>query len=343
MPVTYHAAAASLYNAHMSKPRRAFLKSAALAGTALSAPCDTLTESGISALLAAAAQNGPNPAATGANATLPTLKLGTHDVSRLIVGGNPFYGYSHFNQLLSQHMSEWATPERVCDVLRSCEQNGINTWQFSHTERTMSDLRRHREQGGRLQWILLSHAEIENDHRIIKQVAKEKPVGIVHHGGSAERKRRAGKIAEVRDFLKSVRDSGVLVGLSTHDPDFLAEAESQNWDVDFYMTALYYLSRSQQEFEKLLGQRPIGEVYLPQDPPRMYKAIRQTKKPCLAYKVLAAGRLSDSPRQVDAAFKSAFDNIKPNDGIIIGMFPRYFDQVRDNAERVRRLTAASRT
>jgi hypothetical protein len=324
----------------MSRPRRTFLKSAAVAGTALSAPCDTLTETGISAFLAAAGQNGPAP--TGTAARLPTLRLGTHDVSRLIVGGNPFYGYSHFNRLLSQHMSEWATPERVCDVLRSCEQNGINTWQFSHTDRTMSDLRRHREQGGKLQWILLSHAEIENDHKLIKEVIKEKPLGIVHHGGSAERKRRAGKIGEVRDFLKSVRDSGVLVGLSTHDPAFLAEAESQNWDVDFYMTSLYYLTRSTQEFEKLLGgQRPIGEVYLPQDPPRMYKTIRQTKKPCLAYKVLAAGRLSDSPKQIDAAFKDAFDNIKPNDGIIIGMFPRYFDQVRDNADRVRRLLGAA--
>jgi hypothetical protein len=108
------------------------------------------------------------------------------------------------------------------------------------------------------------------------------------------------------------------------------------------MTSLYYLTRSTQEFEKLLGgQRPIGEVYLPQDPPRMYKTIRQTKKPCLAYKVLAAGRLSDSPKQIDAAFKDAFDNIKPNDGIIIGMFPRYFDQVRDNADRVRRLLGAA--
>jgi hypothetical protein len=271
---------------------------------------------------------------------LPTIKLGPHDVTRLIIGGNPLYGYSHFNRLFSQHMVEWATPDHVADVLRSCEQNGINTWQFSHTERPISDLRRHREQGGKLQWILLSHAEIENDHKLIREVAKEKPIGIVHHGGSAERKRRSGKIAEVRDFLKAVRDSGVLVGLSTHDPSFLEEAQSQNWDVDFFMTALYYLSRTAPDVEKLLGQRPLGEVYLPQDPPRMCKAIRQTKKPCLAYKVLAAGRLTDTPKQIDAAFQFAFDNIKPTDGMIIGMYPRYSDQVRDNADRVRRILGA---
>jgi hypothetical protein len=240
-------------------------------------------------------------------------------------------------------MVEWATPERVTEVLRNCENNGINCWQFSHTDRTMSDLKRHRDQGGNLKWILLSHSEIENDHRLIKEVARQNPIGIVHHGGSAERKRRQGKIGEVRDFLKAVRDSGVQVGLSTHDPTFLEEAESQNWDVDFYMTALYYLTRSPAEFEKLLGQKPLGEVYLPQDPPKMCKVMRQTKRPCLAYKVLAAGRTADTPKQVDAAFQFAFDNIKPADGIIIGMYPRYFDQVRDNAERVRRILGAAAT
>lgn len=325
----------------MASRRRQFLKLAGGVTGSLALPCDPLAEAALPALNSAGpAEQRANTDAPAPAPLLPTIKLGKFEVTRLIVGGNPFYGYSHFNRLFSQHMVEWATPERVCDVLRQCERQGINTWQFSHTERTISDLKRHRDQGGKLQWILLSHAEIENDHRLIKEVAKLGPVGIVHHGGSAERKRRTGRIQEVRDFLRAVRDGGVQVGLSTHDPAFLEEAESQNWDVDFYMTALYYLSRSAQEFEKLLGQRPLGEIYLPQDAPKMCRVIRQTKKPCLAYKVLAAGRASDNAKQVDAAFQFVFENIKPTDGIIVGMYPRYFDQVRDNAERCRRLLSA---
>jgi hypothetical protein len=324
----------------MSKLRRQFLKSAAGVTAGMSLPCDTLAEASLTASLSAAESAGTST--VSGSAKLPAIKLGKYDVSRMIVGGNPLYGYSHFNRLFSQHMVEWATPERVTDILRQCEANGINTWQFSHTERTISDLKRHREHGGKLQWILLSHAEIENDHKLIKEVAKLQPIGIVHHGGSAERKRRAGKIGEVKDFLKAVRDSGVMVGLSTHDPEFLEEAESQNWDVDFYMTALYYLTRSTQEFEKLLGQKPLGEIYLPQDPARMCKAIRQTKKSCLSYKVLAAGRLADSPKQIDTAFQFVFDNIKANDAVIIGMYPRYSDQIKDNADRVRRIAGAGK-
>jgi hypothetical protein len=143
----------------------------------------------------------------------------------------------------------------------------------------------------------------------------------------------------VRDFLKAVRDSGVRVGLSTHDPTFLDQAESENWDVDFYMTALYYLTRPAEQWQKELGARPIGEIYLPEDPAKMFRAIRQTKKSCLCYKVLAAGRLSDTPKQIDTAFETTFRSVKPNDAIIIGMYPRYSDQVRDNAERVQRILA----
>lgn len=318
----------------MKEERRRFLKSGAALAAGMALPCDNADAQTIAAKPAA----GDSPAP---NATLPRVPLGKHEISRLIVGGNPFYGYSHFNRLFSTHMTEWATPERVCETLTECERNGINTWQFSHSERPMADLKRHREQGGKLQWILLSHREIEEDHSLIREVAKQQPIGIVHHGGSAERKRRAGELNKVRDFLKSVRDSGLQVGLSCHDPELLELVEDQNWDIDFYMTSLYYLTRTREEFEKLLGQKPVGEVYLPEDPARMCRVIRQTSKTCLAYKVLAAGRLSDTPKQVDQAFQFAYENIKPKDCLIIGMYPRYTNQVKENADRVRAILSNS--
>ena len=320
----------------MAKPRRQFLRSAAAVTASLTVPCDPSAE-------ARAAQKPASVAGRTAQpdgAPMPQLRLGPHSLSRLIVGGNPFHGYSHFNKLFSQHMTEWADTDQVCNVLRDCERHGVNTWQFSHHDRGMGDLARHRESGGNIQWILLSHREIEENHRLIKDVVKQKPIGIVHHGGSAERKRRRGEIGKIKDFLKAVRDSGTLVGLSTHDPEFLDQAEDENWDVDFYMTALYYLTRTTDEFRKILGTRPIGEIYLPEDPPRMFAAIRRTKKTCLVYKVLAAGRLTNTPRTIDKAFEETFENIKPNDGAIIGMYPKFSDQVADNAARVRRICAS---
>jgi len=151
---------------------------------------------------------------------MPQLQLGPHSVSRLIVGGNPLHGYTHFNTLFSQHMSEWATRERVCEILRDCQRRGINTWQFSHHDRGMGDLWSHRELGGTIQWILLSHPEIEEDHRLIRDVVKLKPLAIVHHGSSAERKRRRGESGKIRDFLKAVRDAGVLAAFRRMIPSF---------------------------------------------------------------------------------------------------------------------------
>ncbi len=57
--------------------------------------------------------------------------LGSHRVTRLIVGSNPIYGYSHFNKQYDQHMLEWFTDERIVKLLLDCEKAGINTWQAS--------------------------------------------------------------------------------------------------------------------------------------------------------------------------------------------------------------------
>src|SRR5688572_31419499 len=92
----------------------------------------------------------PASAATSSDALLPTIKLGKHDVTRLIIGGNPIYGHSHFNRILSQYMTAWHTPERVVELLNHAEAQGINAWQNSYTDRTMADLDKYREQGGKM-------------------------------------------------------------------------------------------------------------------------------------------------------------------------------------------------
>ena len=300
----------------MTSPRRQFLQSAA----------------GLAAL---------NAAAPAASPTLPAVKLGKHEVTRLIIGANPIYGFSHFNRILDQIMQEWYTPERVCEVLRRCEQNGINTWQFSYRERGFSDLKRYRDEGGKIQWMLLSGRDLENDLSLIPKVAALGPIGIVHHGGTTDARFRAGEHAKIREFLKRVRDAGVAVGLSTHNPRNLERVESEGWDIDFYMTCCYHLTRTQEEIRKITTELPLpaGEAYLEGDPARMLRVVRQVKKTCLAFKILAAGRCIQTPQQVDQAFRFAFDNIKPQDAVIVGMFPRIKDEVTENADRVRRLLA----
>jgi hypothetical protein len=271
-----------------------------------------------------------------ATALLPTIKLGPHAVTRLIIGGNPIYGYSHFNKLLSQHQIAWHTPERVVALLQRCEKSGINTWQNSYAERTLADLDRFREAGGKLHWLCLGKPDWDQHPEYIDDAVKRKPIGIAPHGALAERLHRQNKLTILTDLLKRVRDKGVLVGLSAHNPALIELAEEKGWDVDYFMCCLYYLTRPRQEYQKLLGDDlPLGEIYLPSDPPRMFKVVRSTRKPCLVYKVLAAGRRIGSPAEVRTCFETALTNIKPTDAMIVGMYQQFGDQVGENAAIVR--------
>jgi len=269
---------------------------------------------------------------------LPTVKLGSHDVTRLIVGGNPIYGYSHFNKMLSQHQISWHTPERVVALLKRCEEVGINTWQNSYAERTLRDLDRFREAGGKLNWLCLGKPDWDKTPELIDDAARRKPIGIAPHGALAERLHRENRLGALNDLLKRIRDRGVLVGLSAHNPVLIDLAEEKGWDVDYYMCCLYYLTRPRAEYQKLLGRDlPLGEIYLPSDPPQMFKRIKAARKPCLVYKVLAAGRRIGSSAEVRACFETALSNIKPTDALIVGMYQQFGDQAAENAGYVREI------
>jgi hypothetical protein len=143
----------------------------------------------------------------------------------------------------------------------------------------------------------------------------------------------------MRDMLKRIRQTGVLVGLSAHNPQVIEIAEDEQWDVDYYMCCLYYINRPREEFERLLGEAPLGEIYLASDRQRMLTVMRAASKPCLAYKVLAAGRANLSSTGVRRAFEETLAAIKPTDGMIVGMFQQLGDQVGSNARLVRELCA----
>jgi len=305
-----------------SSSRRGFLQQAAVVTTGM-------------AVLPAASAAAERPEKGDA---LPSVALGAHRVSRLIIGGNPIYGYSHFNRLLSQHQTDWHTPERVVELLRRCEECGFNTWQNSYAERTLSDLDRYRKQGGSMHWLCLGKPDWDEHPDHIDHAARSNPIGIAPHGALGEKLHRQKKHDVLTGLLKRIRDQGVLVGLSAHDPRLIETAEEKGWDVDYYMCCLYYLNRPKDELRRILGQDlPLGEIYLPSDPPRMFKMIQATRKPCLVYKVLAAGRRVGKPAEVRRCFEEAFANIKPVDAVIVGMYQQLGDQVGENAAIVRSL------
>lgn len=210
----------------------------------------TAIVSGVATVRRAAGENSP---------LLPVVRFGGTDITRLIVGSNPFYGYSHFNQVLDNHMREWMTQDRKMEILRAAEQHGINTWQLHYNDEPYRDFKRYRAEGGKMNLILLADFALMKDPGLIPKVASDmKPLGIGHHGNRTDERFRAGEKNKVREFLKVVRDSGVMVGLSTHNPRVIEIVENEGWDIDYYQACLFRVTRTADEAREEFGEAPIG-------------------------------------------------------------------------------------
>jgi hypothetical protein len=57
-------------------------------------------------------------------------------------------------------------------------------------------------------------------------------------------------------------------------------------------------------------------------------------------KLLAAGRKCGSPEEIRQSFEFAYRNIKPMDAAIVGMYPRYSDQISENTRMVSEILRA---
>lgn len=272
---------------------------------------------------------------------LPTIRLGEHEVTRLVAGSNPVSGYSYLGPIMDRQMKEYFTPQRVVEFLLDCEREGINTHQFSDVGMMAGVIRTLRERGSKMKFICL-HAGGSQNAAPEQVVRDTQPVAIVHHGGVTDRLFREGKSSEVYDFVKRVRDAGVLAGVSAHNPDCIKRIADEGWPVDFFMTCLYYLTRTQAELDKMpaIATLQIGYPFFASDPATMTEVMRQVEQPCLGFKILAAGRKCHDSHVVREAFQFAFKHIKPTDGVIVGMYPRYHDQIKENAEHTRRFATA---
>src|SRR5512143_1180556 len=125
----------------MAHTRRTFLQSAALTLGAVGSPLAEQPGEGQTSLSPPLAQSS-TPPIPASRIQVPTMRFAGADVSRLIVGCNPFYGFAHFNSMLGTVMREYYTAERVCDVLHQCSRFGINAYNYVNLGRASEDWRR---------------------------------------------------------------------------------------------------------------------------------------------------------------------------------------------------------
>jgi hypothetical protein len=270
---------------------------------------------------------------------LPTIGIGDSKVTRLICGGNPISGISHFSSEMDSDMLHYYTMPRLQQLLDECWRQGINTVQTRGDRHTMRMYLEHKENGGRLQWIAQTASEFRDIYANIDRIAAFGPIAIYNHGTHTDNSWHEGKIGEVHDYVKYIHDKGLPAGVGTHIPEVVQHCEEKGWEVDFYMCCFYNLARGYKAAPAVEQDAYARDQYQAGDPDRMTAVMRQTPKPCLGFKIMAANRNCSTPECVREAFEYAFANIKATDAVVVGMFPKYRNQVAENAGYVREILA----
>ncbi len=267
---------------------------------------------------------------------IPKVKLGNSDIeiTRLISGGNPLCGNSHFSPDMSKDMREYFSDKQVVKYFHELQASGINTLQArGDFHRILYWRELFMREGGKLHFIAQTASEMHDVFSNIRVIAATGAQGIYLHGTKVNNWWLDGQIDKAEDYLKCMRDCGVQVGIGSHIPEVFDYVEDKGWDVDFYMTCFYNLQRAKRE-SALVDPFNKGatEEFIEDDPPKMCRVIQQTDKMCLAFKILAASRHCHTQEDVRRAFAVAFSNIKKKDAVVVGMFPKYQDQIVLNIE-----------
>ena len=266
------------------------------------------------------------------------------EVTRLILGDNPFTGHSYIPDVHSgNEMMDYYTAGAIVRALFEAEENGVNTLMALADPFMLRVIRQYRNEGGKMHIMFQTYPPIELETSIWQMMACD-PIAIYHQGGTLDLLCEEEKIDELIKRLELIRATGVKAGLGTHVPETVLRAEREGWGMDFYMTCLYNARRTQRgEKSGFITGKPKQLVFYPEDPPYMYEVIRAVEKPCIAFKIFAGGQIflkkspEELPGAIEEAFADAYRNIKPIDMICIGVFQKYTNQIKDDCEIVKRV------
>lgn len=300
--------------------RRTFLKSSALAATALP--------------LASGAQPAsptrPQPGASGDR--LPEGRIGSETFSRLMLGGNLISGYAHSRDLpyVSQLMRHYNTPAKIRETLELAESRGItafNSWVMDNNK----PLFEHWKQGGKLKWIAQVRLDGNGGFDQARRAVDEGALAVHMTGDNAEGLLYRNQFDTVAQMVQFIKDRKRLAGVGAHDLQVVVEAERRQLPADFYVKTLHthdYFTAPRPDDTEAVGKNDNSWC---RDPQAVVDFMAKVRKPWIAFKILAAGAIS--PR---SAFPYAFNS--GADFILVGMFDW---QIEENVELAKRVLSVA--
>jgi uncharacterized membrane protein YphA (DoxX/SURF4 family) len=217
--------------------------------------------------------------------TVPHARLGTLDVSRVIMGGNLIGGWAHARDLLyvSQLVKTYHTDQKVFETLRLAEKCGINTL-LTNPQLARVINAYWRGEGGRIQFI--SDCGYRND--VLQGIRVSIDAGAhacYVHGGIADQLVKDGKVEVIGRALDLVRKNGVPAGIGGHNLETVKACVEAGLSPDFWVKTIhhcnYWSARKDVQNDNIWCVNPEETV-------AYMSALEQ---PWIGYKVLAAGAI----------------------------------------------------
>ena len=227
-------------------------------------------------------------------------------VTRLILGANPFGGFSHQSPERDKAMIAFNTGERIKETWQRAHAAGINTMITNNeTPHVIQAVREYLAAGGPLQWI--AQMASRNHASMLDAVDEAVAIGakaMYFHGGLTDDCFARQDDKTLRSWVERARSHKVPVGVAAHVPAAHDWVDSLKL-VDFHVVCFFNCG----SVHAKAGHRfRLGDAY------RAVECIRRLQKPCIGYKIMGAGRIDAA-----MAFEFAFDNIKPTDVVNVGM------------------------
>ena len=256
---------------------------------------------------------------------LPTVDFCGLNVTRLIIGANPFGGYSHQNPERDRSMVSYYTKERIFETWQRAEAAGINTMVTNtETPHVVEATQKYLSGGGRLQWIAQAGtASLEDMPGCVDKAVETGASALFFHGGIVDNLFAAGDETTLRQWVSHTRRHGIPIGSAAHSPE--VHYWMDNMDLlDFHVVCFFNCGSL---------RNSGGHRFHLTNALQATECIRRLRKPCIGYKIMAAGRIDAT-----MAFEYAFDNIKSTDVVNVGMHRGdKDDMVEENAGIVQRL------
>jgi hypothetical protein len=277
--------------------------------------------------LAAAAQKTAVPDREKSANIFPTGRIGNVQISRLIIGGNQFSGWSHSRDLsyLRDLFLAYSTEQKIMETLEKCEQEGIDTI-ITAASGYLSKYWNQR--GGKMQWIAQVHPKTTDLTSNIKQAIDNGAIGAYVQGGVGDSFVKNGRVDLLGKAVEFIKSNGLIAGIGGHSTEVPVAVEKAGINVDFYMKTLHhgnYWSAtpkdSRVEFNVDSGSPYDHDNIWSISPERTIEFMKKVERPWIAFKVLAAGAIHPSE-----GFEYAFAN--GADFICVGMFDF---QITENA------------